>query len=144
IHYRHGVSLPHFALFSRFSCFYMQLNVVLLNSLIKAINHTYDILIIRVEFDMLLLAIRSVSFWGVLGLDLLHKRNRFFCLLVLLYNTYTALSLTLYFFFYLIASLYSFVLVFFFFFVIFFFVMLIVIYFCIYLNLLCLFFFTLS
>src|SRR5699024_7675211 len=60
----------------------MQLNVVLLNSLIKAINHTYDILIIRVEFDMLLLAIRSVSFWGVLGLDLLHKRNRFFCFLV--------------------------------------------------------------
>src|SRR5699024_4678239 len=78
----------------------MQLNVVLLNSLIKAINHTYDILIIRVEFDMLLLAIRSVSFWGVLGLDLLHKRNRFFCFLVCLYNTYTALSLTIFFFFF--------------------------------------------
>src|SRR5699024_7560536 len=61
----------------------MQLNVVLLNSLIKAINHMYDILIIRVEFGMILLAIRSVSFWGVLGLDLLHKRNRFFCFLVL-------------------------------------------------------------
>src|SRR5699024_815728 len=60
----------------------MQLNVVLLNSLIKAINHMYDILIIRVECGMLLLAIRSVSFWGVLGLDLLHKRNRFFCFLV--------------------------------------------------------------
>src|SRR5699024_1341373 len=90
----------------------MQLNVVLLNSLIKAINHTYDILIIRVEFDMLLLAIRSVSFCGVLGLDLLHKRNRFFCFLVLLYNTYTSLSLFLYFFFNLIASLDSFFLVF--------------------------------
>src|SRR5699024_964333 len=64
----------------------MQLNVVLLNSLIKAINHMYDILIIRVEFGMLLLAIRSVSFWGVLGLDLLHKRNRFFCFLVLFGN----------------------------------------------------------
>src|SRR5699024_11608404 len=64
----------------------MQLNVVLLNSLIKAMNHMYDILIIRVEFGMLLLAIRSVSFWGVLGLDLLHKRNRFFCLLVLFGN----------------------------------------------------------
>src|SRR5699024_10771711 len=90
----------------------MQLNVVLLNSLIKAINHTYDILIIRVEFDMLLLALRSVSFWVVLGLDLLHKRNGFFCFLVLFYNTYAALSLTLYFFFILIARLYSFVLVF--------------------------------
>src|SRR5699024_12413140 len=64
----------------------MQLNVVLLNSLIKAINHMYDILIIRVEFGMLLLAIRSVSFWGVLGLDLLHKRYRFFCFLVLFCN----------------------------------------------------------
>src|SRR5699024_7957895 len=90
----------------------MQLNVVLLNSLIKAINHTYDILIIRVEFDMLLLAIRSVSFWGVLGLDLLYIRNSFFCFLVLLYYMYISLSLTLYFFFNLIASLYSFVLVF--------------------------------
>src|SRR5699024_662046 len=69
----------------------MQLNVVLLNSLIKAINHTYDILIIRVEFDMLLLAIRSVSFWGVLGLDLLHKRNRFFCFLVLFGSKYITL-----------------------------------------------------
>src|SRR5699024_2487292 len=96
----------------RFAWFYMQLNVVLLNSLIKAINHTYDILIIRVEFDMLLLAISSVSFWGVLGLVLLDKRNRFFCFIVLLYNTYTALSLILYFFFNLIASLYSFVLFF--------------------------------
>src|SRR5699024_6083512 len=74
--------LLRLVLFYRFAWFYMQLNVVLLNSLIKAINHTYDILIIRVEFDMLLLAIRSVSFWGVLGLDLLHKRNRFFCFLV--------------------------------------------------------------
>src|SRR5699024_9710465 len=64
----------------------MQLNVVLLNSLIKAINHMYDILIIRVEFGMLLLAIRSVYFWGVLGLDLLHKRNRFFCFLVFFGN----------------------------------------------------------
>src|SRR5699024_5468933 len=90
----------------------MQLNVVLLNSLIKARNHTYDILIIRVEFDMLLLAIRSVSFWGVLGLDLLHKRNRFFCFLVGLYNTYTGLSLTLYFFYHLLVSLSSFVFVF--------------------------------
>src|SRR5699024_5476704 len=90
----------------------MQLNVVLLNSLIKAINHTYDILIIRVEFDMLLLAIRSVSFWGVLGLDLLHKRNRFFCFLVLFFNTYTSFSFTLYFFFNLILNLYLFVLVF--------------------------------
>src|SRR5699024_5580414 len=93
----------------------MQLNVVLLNSLIKAINHTYDILIIRVEFDMLLLAIRSVSFWGVLGLDLLHKRNRVFCFLVCLYNTLPVLSLILYFFFYLIASLFSFVFVYYFF-----------------------------
>src|SRR5699024_4346181 len=91
----------------------MQLNVVLLNSLIKAINHTYDILIIRVEIDMLLLAIRSVSFWGDHGLDLLHKRNRFFCFLVYLYNTYTSLYRSLYFFFYFIAFLYSFVLVFF-------------------------------
>src|SRR5699024_442242 len=90
----------------------MQLNVVLLNSLIKAINHTYDILIIRVVFDMLLLAIRSVSFWCVLGLDLLHNRNRFFCFLICLYNTYTALLLSLYFFFHLLSSLYSFVLVF--------------------------------
>src|SRR5699024_12631617 len=90
----------------------MQLNVVLLNSLIKAINHTIDILIIRVEFDMLVLSIRSVSFWRVLGLDLLHKRYRFFCFLFCLYNTYTALLLTLYFFFNLIVSLYSFVLVF--------------------------------
>src|SRR5699024_6869482 len=64
----------------------MQLKVVLLNSLIKAINHMYDILIIRVEFVMLLLAIRSVSFWGVLGLDLLHKRIIFFCFLVLFVN----------------------------------------------------------
>src|SRR5699024_4345340 len=88
----------------------MQLNVVLLNSLIKAITHTYDILIIRVEFDMLLLAIRSVSFWGVLWLDLLDKRKICFCFLVLLYNTYTPLSLTLSFFLNLIASLYSFVL----------------------------------
>src|SRR5699024_10780641 len=90
----------------------MQLNVVLLNSLIKAINHTYDILIMRVEFDMLLLAISSVSFWGVLGFDLLQKRNRFFCFLVLLYYSYSSLSLILFFFFNLIASLYSFVLVF--------------------------------
>src|SRR5699024_4246024 len=90
----------------------MQLNVVLLNSLIKAINHTYDILIIRVEIDMLLLVIRSVSFLGVLGLHLRHKRNIFVCLLVLLYNTSTALLLTLYFFINLIASLYLFVLVF--------------------------------
>src|SRR5699024_9307977 len=90
----------------------MQLNVVLLNSLIKAINHTYDILIIRLAFDMLLLAIRSVSFWGVLGLDLLHKSNRFLCFLVCLYNTYTPLSLTLSFFFNFTASLYSFVLLF--------------------------------
>src|SRR5699024_9333894 len=90
----------------------MQLNVVLLNSLLEAINHTDDILIIWFEFDMLLLAIRSVSFCGVLGLDVLHKRIRFFCFLVWLYNTYTALSLTLYFFSNLIASLYSFVLVF--------------------------------
>src|SRR5699024_12884935 len=73
-------------LFYRFAWFYIQLNVVLLYSLIKAINHTYDILIIRVVFDMLLLAIRSVSFWGVLGLVLLHKRNRFFCFLVLFGN----------------------------------------------------------
>src|SRR5699024_12675742 len=64
----------------------MQLNVVLLNSLIKAINHMYDILIIRVECGMLLLAIRSVSFWGVHGLDVLHKRNRFFCFLVFFGN----------------------------------------------------------
>src|SRR5699024_8438105 len=56
----------------------MQLNVVLLNSLIKAINHTYDILIIRVEFDMLLLAIRSVFFEGGSVLDLPHNKNRFF------------------------------------------------------------------
>src|SRR5699024_6342977 len=90
----------------------MPLNVVLLNSLIKAINHTYDILIIRVEFDMLLLAIRTVSFWVVIGLDLLYIRIRFLCFLVYLYNTSTALSLNLYFFFNLIASLYSFVLVF--------------------------------
>src|SRR5699024_4111738 len=90
----------------------MQLNVVLLNSLIKAINDTYDILLIRVEFDMLLIAIRSVSLWGVLGLALLLAGHGFFCFLVCLYNTYTALSLTLYFFFNLIASLYSFVLVF--------------------------------
>src|SRR5699024_9181271 len=110
----------------------MQLNVVLLNSLIKAINHTYDILIIRVEFDMLLLAIRSVSFWVVVGLDLLHTRKRFFCVFVfvflvlsllhhsnrflcfhvLLYYYYTSLLFTLYFFFNLIASLYSFVLIF--------------------------------
>src|SRR5699024_6951766 len=90
----------------------MQLNVVLLNSLIKAINHTYDILIIRVEFDMLLLAISSVSSFCILGLYLLHKRKRFFCFLVCLYNTYTALSLSLSFFFLLLASLYSFVLVF--------------------------------
>src|SRR5699024_1431401 len=102
----------------------MKLSVALLNGLIKAINHTYDILIIRVEFDMLLLAIRSVSFWGVLGLDLLHKRNRFlcfyllyhwyifFCFFVLLFITYTVLFLILFFFFNLIASLYSFVLVF--------------------------------
>src|SRR5699024_12683777 len=93
----------------------MQLNVVLLNSLIKAINHTYDILIIRVEFDMLLLARRSVSFWGVLGFALLPKRNRFFCFLVCLYNTHTALSPTLYFFFSLLATSSSFVLVFSFF-----------------------------
>src|SRR5699024_11361844 len=78
--------LHHLVIFLRFVLFYMQLNVVLLNSLIKAINHMYDILIIRVEFGMLLLAIRSVSFWGVLGLDLLHKRKRFFCFLVLFYN----------------------------------------------------------
>src|SRR5699024_4142737 len=90
----------------------MQLNVVLLNSLIKAINHTYDNLIIRVEFDILLLALRSVSFWCVLGLDVLHTSNIFVVFLVCLYYTYTALSLTLYFFFNLIASLYSFVLVF--------------------------------
>src|SRR5699024_11627883 len=69
----------------------MQLNVVLLNSLIKAINHTYDILIIRVEFDMLLLAIRSVSFWGALGLDLLHKRNRFFFFFVFFFLMYITL-----------------------------------------------------
>src|SRR5699024_11598428 len=102
----------------------MQLNVVLLNSLIKAINHTYDILIIRVEFDMLLLAIRSVSFWGVLGLDLLHKRNRFFCFLVFLYNTYTVLSMNLFFFFNLIFFIYSYFFIFylfFFFFILFFF-----------------------
>src|SRR5699024_2818907 len=78
--------LPPLVLFYRFAWFYMQLNVVFLNSLIKSINHMYDILIIRVEFGMLLLAIRSVSFWGVLGLDLLHKRNRFFCFLVLFGN----------------------------------------------------------
>src|SRR5699024_4240187 len=88
----------------------MQLNVVLLNSLIKAINHTYDILIIRVEFDMLLLSIRSVSFWGVLGLDLLLIRNSIFCFRVCIYNKNTALSLILYFFCNFIASLYSFVL----------------------------------
>src|SRR5699024_12406223 len=90
----------------------MQLNVVLLNSLIKAINHTYDILIIGVEFDLLLLAIRPVSFWGVLGLDLLHDRHRFFCFLVSLYNTYTSFSLSLYCFFTVLASLYSFLLFF--------------------------------
>src|SRR5699024_10846627 len=73
----------------------MQLKVVLLNSLIKAINHTYDILIIRVEFGMLLLAIRSVSFWGVLGLDLLHKRNSFFCFLVLYGSMFTTLYIKL-------------------------------------------------
>src|SRR5699024_12821310 len=89
----------------------MQLNVVLLNSLIKAINHTYDILIIRVEFDMLLRASRSVSFWGVLVLDLLLIRHSFFCFFVYLYITYFALSFTLYFFFILIACLYSFALV---------------------------------
>src|SRR5699024_6352679 len=61
----------------------MQLNVVLLNSLIKAINHTYDILIIRVEFDMLLLAIGSVFFEGGSVLDLPHKKNRFFYFLAL-------------------------------------------------------------
>src|SRR5699024_5887184 len=64
----------------------MQLNVVLLNSLIKAINHMYDILIIRVEFGMLLLAIRSVSFEGVSALDLPHKMNRFFYFLALFCN----------------------------------------------------------
>src|SRR5699024_11062220 len=73
----------------------MQLNVVLLNGLIKAINHTYDILIIRVEFGMVLLAIRSVSFWGVLGLDLLHKRNSFFCFLVLFGSMYITLYIKL-------------------------------------------------
>src|SRR5699024_2234955 len=57
----------------------MQLNVVLLNSLIKAINHTYDILIILVEFDMLLFAIRSFFFWGVFCLDILFLRYRLFC-----------------------------------------------------------------
>src|SRR5699024_12689166 len=107
--YRYGLFLLRLVLFLRFAWFYMQLNVVLLNSLIKAINHTYDFLIIRYEFDMLLFAIRSVSFWGVLGLDLLHNSNIFFCFLVLLYNTYTAFSLTLYFSFNLIARLYSFV-----------------------------------
>src|SRR5699024_1277918 len=90
----------------------MQLNVVLLNSLLKAINHTYDILIIRVEFDMLLLAISSVSFWRVVWLYLLLKWNSFFCFLVCFYYTYTVLSLFLFFFFNFIASLYSFVLVF--------------------------------
>src|SRR5699024_8293462 len=90
----------------------MQLNVVLLNSLIKAINHTYTILIIRVELDMLVLAIRYVSFCGVLGLELLHKRTRFFCFLVSLYYMYTALCLTRYSFFNFVARLYSFVLVF--------------------------------
>src|SRR5699024_3364577 len=90
----------------------MQLNVVLLNSLIKAINHTYDILIIRVDYGLLLHAIMSVACWCVLVLYLLHTSNRFFCFLVLLYNTYTAFSLTLYFFSSLIASLYASVLVF--------------------------------
>src|SRR5699024_1129350 len=84
--FRFSLFLSHLVLFERFACFYMQLNVVLLNSLIKAINHMYDILIIRVEVGMLRLAIRSVSFWGVLGLDLLHKRNRFVCFLVLFGN----------------------------------------------------------
>src|SRR5699024_10232664 len=85
----------HQELFSRFAWFYMKLSVALLNGLIKAINHTYDNLIIRVEFDMLLLAIRSVSFWGVLGLDLLHKRNRFFFALVQFDSKYKSLFIPL-------------------------------------------------
>src|SRR5699024_2113168 len=82
--------------FCIFSLYYILLFVFLFNLLINAIHYTYDILIIRILFVMLLLAIMSVSFWVVLWLDLLHKRIRFFCFLVLLYNTYTALSLTLY------------------------------------------------
>src|SRR5699024_12652731 len=81
-----GLFLLRLLLFYRFSWFYMLLIVVVLISLIIAIYHLCDILIIRVEFDMLLLAIRSVSFWGVLGLGLFHKRNRFFCFLVLFGN----------------------------------------------------------
>src|SRR5699024_1967112 len=66
----------------------MQLNVVLLNSLIKAINRMCDILLTRVEFDMILLAIKSVSFEGVSALDLPHKMNRFFFALVLFCSRY--------------------------------------------------------
>src|SRR5699024_5602101 len=55
----------------------MQLNVVLLNSLIKAINHMYDILIIWIEFGMLLFELRSFFFCGVLVFDLFFISNSF-------------------------------------------------------------------
>src|SRR5699024_9120030 len=80
------------------------------------INHTYDILIIRVEFGMLLLAIRSVSFWGVLGLDLLHKRNSFFCFIFFFVFKYITLYfMYLFVFLFLIVYYNIFIFIYFFF-----------------------------
>src|SRR5699024_5731142 len=85
----------------------MQLNVVLLNSLIKAINHTYDILIIRVEFYIVLSFIMVISFWCVLWFDLLQQKDKFFFFPYLVYHKYTSLSIDLFFFFNLIEILFS-------------------------------------
>src|SRR5699024_4021279 len=85
-HNPYGVFLAHLVLFYRVAWVYMHLNVVLLNILIKAITHMYGIFILLVDVGTPVLAVIAVSFWGVLGLDLLHKRNRFFCFLVLFGN----------------------------------------------------------